>query len=55
LNKLEKGPLSDYETAFCSVLALAVLEKKIFKDLASFRGFSLPGPPKVHSCQKLAP
>jgi hypothetical protein len=23
-------------------VALAVLEKKIFKDLASFRGFSLP-------------
>ena len=23
-------------------MALAVLEKKIFKDLASFRGFSLP-------------
>jgi hypothetical protein len=31
-NKLEKGPLRDYETAFCSVLALMVLEKKIFED-----------------------
>jgi hypothetical protein len=31
-NKLEKGPPRDYETAFCSVLALMVLEKKIFKD-----------------------
>jgi hypothetical protein len=30
-NKLEKGLLRDYETAFCSVLALKVLEK-IFKD-----------------------
>jgi hypothetical protein len=29
-NKLEKGPLIDYETAFCSPLALTVLEK-IFK------------------------
>jgi hypothetical protein len=26
-NKLEKGPLRDYETAFCSLLALTVLEK----------------------------
>jgi hypothetical protein len=32
LNKLEKGLLRDYETAFCSVLALMVLEKKIFKN-----------------------
>jgi hypothetical protein len=31
-NKLEKGLLRDYETAFCSVLALMVLQKKIFKD-----------------------
>jgi hypothetical protein len=31
-NKFEKGPLRDYETAFCSLLALMVLEKKIFKD-----------------------
>jgi hypothetical protein len=31
-NKLEKGPLRDYETGFCSPLALTVLEKKIFKD-----------------------
>jgi hypothetical protein len=30
LNKLEKGLLTDYETAFCSVLALTVLGK-IFK------------------------
>jgi hypothetical protein len=29
-NKLEKGPLRDYETAFCLLLALMVLEKKIF-------------------------
>jgi hypothetical protein len=41
-NKLEKGPLRDYETAFCSVLALMVLEKKIFKDKAIFCSFSLP-------------
>jgi hypothetical protein len=32
LNKLENGLLMDYETAFCSVLALMVLEKKILKD-----------------------
>jgi hypothetical protein len=30
-NKLEKGPLRDYETAFWSPLALTVLEKRIFK------------------------
>jgi hypothetical protein len=41
LNKLEKKPLIDFKTAFCSPVALSVLEK-IFKDLASFRGFSLP-------------
>jgi hypothetical protein len=29
-NKFEKGPLRDYGTAFCSPLALMVLEKKIF-------------------------
>jgi hypothetical protein len=29
-NKLEKGLLRDYDTAFCPVLALTVLEK-IFK------------------------
>jgi hypothetical protein len=39
LNKLEKGPLRDYETGFCSSLTLTVLEKKIFKDLAMFFGF----------------
>jgi hypothetical protein len=39
LNKLEKGPLRDFETSFCSPLALTVLEKKIFKDLAMFFGF----------------
>jgi hypothetical protein len=39
-NKLEKGPLRDNKTVFCSPVALAVLEKKIFKDLACFRGFS---------------
>jgi hypothetical protein len=27
-NKLEKGPLGDYETAFCLLLALMVLIKK---------------------------
>jgi hypothetical protein len=31
LNKLEKGLLRDFETAFCSVLALTVLGKKMFK------------------------
>jgi hypothetical protein len=40
-NKLEKGPLRDYETGFCSHLALTVLEKKIFKDLAMFSVFGL--------------
>jgi hypothetical protein len=39
LTKLEKGPHRDYETGFCSPLALAVLEKKIFKDVAMFFGF----------------
>jgi hypothetical protein len=39
LNKLEKGPLRDYETGFCLPLALTVLEKKIFKYLAMFFGF----------------
>jgi hypothetical protein len=34
-NKLEKGPLRDYETGFCSPVALTVLEK-IFKDIAFF-------------------
>jgi hypothetical protein len=29
----------DYETGFCSPLALTVLEKKIFKDLAMFFSF----------------
>jgi hypothetical protein len=38
-NKIEKGPLRDYETGFCSPIALRVLEKKIFKDLAIFLGF----------------
>jgi hypothetical protein len=32
LNKLEKGLLRDYETAFCSVLALTALGKMMFKD-----------------------
>jgi hypothetical protein len=31
-NKLKKGLLRDYETAFCSVVALMVLEKKKFKN-----------------------
>jgi hypothetical protein len=39
LNKLEKGLLRDYKTGFCSPLALTVLEKKIFKDLAMLFGF----------------
>jgi hypothetical protein len=34
LNKLEKWPFRDYETAFCSSLAVTVLQNKIFKDLA---------------------
>jgi hypothetical protein len=41
LKKLEKGPLRDYETGFCSPMALTVLEKKILKDLP-FKNFSLP-------------
>jgi hypothetical protein len=41
LNQLEKGPLIDFKTVFCSPVAIMVLEK-IFKDLAFFRGFSLP-------------
>jgi hypothetical protein len=40
-NKLEKGPLRDYETGFCSPLALTVLDKKIFNDLAMFFGLSV--------------
>jgi hypothetical protein len=39
-NKLEKGPLRDYETAFCLPLTLTVLEK-IFKEFAVFTGFCL--------------
>jgi hypothetical protein len=35
---LRKGILRDYETGFCSPLALTVLEK-IFEDLAMFFGF----------------
>jgi hypothetical protein len=42
LNKLEKGPLIDFKTVSCSAVALTVLEKKIFKDLARLGGFSLP-------------
>jgi hypothetical protein len=38
-NKLKKEPLRDYKIAFCSPLALMVLEKKIFKVLAIFLGF----------------
>jgi hypothetical protein len=41
LNKLEKGPLKDFKTGFCSPVALTVLEK-IFKDFAFFPSFSLP-------------
>jgi hypothetical protein len=36
LNKLEKGPIRDYETVFCSLLAIMVLEK-ILKNLAFFQ------------------
>jgi hypothetical protein len=39
---LKKDLFEDNKTVFCSPMALAVLEKKIFKDLASFHGFSLP-------------
>jgi hypothetical protein len=38
-DELEKEPLRDYETGFCSPLAHMVLQKKIFKDLAMFLGF----------------
>jgi hypothetical protein len=38
-NKLEKGPLRDYKTGFCSPIALTVMENKILKDLAMFFGF----------------
>jgi hypothetical protein len=38
-NKLEKEPLRDYETAYCSHLAHMVLQNKIFKDLAMFLCF----------------
>jgi hypothetical protein len=31
-NKFEKLPLMDYETGFCSPLALKVLEKMFFDD-----------------------
>jgi hypothetical protein len=34
-----KHCLRDYETGFCLPLALTVLEKKIFKDLAMFFKF----------------
>jgi hypothetical protein len=37
-NKLEKGLFRDNVTAFCSVLALMVLGKKIFKDWPIFLG-----------------
>jgi hypothetical protein len=33
-NKLEKGPLRDYDTAFCLPLALIVWNKKVFKEFA---------------------
>jgi hypothetical protein len=36
--KLEKGPLRDKETEFCSPLALTVL-KKIFKEIAVLQVF----------------
>jgi hypothetical protein len=34
LNKLEKGPIRDNETAFCLLVALTVLDNKIFRKLA---------------------
>jgi hypothetical protein len=37
-NKLEKGPLADYETGFFSPVALTVLEK-ILKDFVFFQVF----------------
>jgi hypothetical protein len=42
LNKLKKGPFIHFKTVFCSRVALTDLEKRILKDLASFRGFSFP-------------
>jgi hypothetical protein len=35
-NKLEKGPLRDYETDVCSPVALMVLEKKILFFFSNF-------------------
>jgi hypothetical protein len=40
-NKLEKRPLIDFKTVYCLPLEVTILEK-IFKDSASFHGFSLP-------------
>jgi hypothetical protein len=40
MSKLEKGPLRGYETAFCSHLALKVLEK-ILKNLLFLLVFGL--------------
>jgi hypothetical protein len=37
-NKLEKGPVGDNKTAFCSLLARMVLEK-IYRDLVIFQIF----------------
>jgi hypothetical protein len=55
LNKLEKGSLRYNETAFCSPVALMVLEKN-FKVLAFFQVFHFllgkGGHPKAHSCKK---
>jgi hypothetical protein len=34
-----KGPLRDYETGFCSPVALTVLKKKFFRDFAFFQVF----------------
>jgi hypothetical protein len=34
--------MRDYKIGFCSLVALTVLEKKIFKDFAFFPSFSLP-------------
>jgi hypothetical protein len=44
---LKKDLLRDNETAFCSVLALVVLEK-IFKDLDIFQDFGLKARSDIH-------
>jgi hypothetical protein len=41
LNKIEKEPLRGYKTAFCSPLALKVLDKKIFLKISYVLGYGL--------------